>query len=320
MTQAPLTVRAEQPAIRIRDLARSFGSLPAVRGLTFDVEAGELFGIVGPDGAGKTTTLRMLAGVLPPHGGDAVLLGESVARQPERVKPHIAYMAQRFGLYEDLTVAENIDFYADLYHVPKRERAERLGRLYGFSGLGPFRDRLVGDLSGGMKQKASLCCALIHRPGILLLDEPTFGVDPISRRDLWLILHEMAGEGMTIVLTTSYLDEAERCDRVALLDSGRMLALGTPADLQRGFPGALLAVPDAGHRDVRERIAKLPGVRRVLPFGDTAHVTLAPDTTPDRVIDEIARAGIAARDAHLIDPSLEDVFLEVVGAADDADR
>jgi ABC-2 type transport system ATP-binding protein len=201
-------------AVSLRGLTRRFGPLTAVDGLTLDVARGELFGIVGPDGAGKTTTLRMLAGVLRPSEGTAVVEGVDVATDPEGAKPHLAYMAQRFGLYEDLTVQENLDFYADLYRVPKADRPARLERLYHFSRLGEFKDRLAGKLSGGMKQKLSLSCCLIHHPGTLLLDEPTFGVDPISRRELWLILHEMVAEGITVVVSTSYLDEAERCDRV----------------------------------------------------------------------------------------------------------
>jgi ABC-2 type transport system ATP-binding protein len=172
------------PAISVQGLTRRFGELVAVRDLRFEVEAGELFGIVGPDGAGKTTTLRMLAGVLRPSEGDAIVAGESVVTNPESIKPNIAYMSQRFGLYQELTVRENIEFYADLYEG-------RLERLYAFSRLGPFEDRRAEDLSGGMKQKLGLCCALVHEPRVLLLDEPTFGVDPLSRRDLWLIVHEM---------------------------------------------------------------------------------------------------------------------------------
>ncbi len=224
------------PAIVLDSLTRRFGALTAVDGLSFAVGDGELFGLVGPDGAGKTTTLRMLAGVLRPTAGDARVGGVSVAKDPEGVKRHIAYMSQRFGLYADLTVRENIDFYADLYLVPGAERAARIERLYQFSNLGPFAQRLAGQLSGGMKQKLSLCCALIHQPQILLLDEPTFGVDPISRRDLWFILHEMVHQGVTVLVSTAYMDEAERCDHVALLDHGRIIALDTPLALQRG-PG-----------------------------------------------------------------------------------
>ena len=223
-----------EPYVQVASLARSFGQVHGVRGLTFTVDQGELFGVVGPDGAGKTTLLRMLAGVLRPTEGDATIGGVSVRRDPERVKHHLAYMSQRFGLYTDLTVLENIHFYADLYRVPRANRPERLETLWSFSGLGPFQGRLAGALSGGMKQKLSLCCALIHRPPLLLLDEPTFGVDPISRRDLWLIIHDMVASGTTVIASTAYLDEAERCDRVLLLHEGVALGLDVPAALQAG--------------------------------------------------------------------------------------
>jgi ABC-2 type transport system ATP-binding protein len=302
--------------VSLRALGRDFGALHAVTDLTFDVARGELFGIVGPDGAGKTTTLRMLAGVLRPTSGDATIARVSVAREPERAKPKLAYMAQRFGLYEDLTVRENIDFYADLYRVPRAERPARLERLYQFSGLGPFRDRLVGKLSGGMKQKASLSCCLIHQPEVLLLDEPTFGVDPISRRELWLILHEMAAQGVTIVLSTSYLDEAERCDRVALLDGGRVLALGAPADLQRDFPHALYEVDAHGDRMLRDRLSALPDVRGAALFGDALHLVLPRERAArERALAAVQSAGVSAAALREIDPSLEDVFLARVGDA-----
>jgi ABC-2 type transport system ATP-binding protein len=189
--------------IQVHALTRRFGELTAVDRLSFEVRKGELFGLVGPDGAGKTTTLRMLAGVLRPTEGDATLAGLSVARNPEAVKHRLAYMSQRFGLYADLTVLENLSFYADLYRVPRSERPARLERLFQFSNLAPFKDRLAGKLSGGMKQKLGLSCALIHQPEILLLDEPTFGVDPVSRRELWLIVHEMVAEGVTAVVSTA---------------------------------------------------------------------------------------------------------------------
>ncbi|HUP20106.1 MAG TPA: ABC transporter ATP-binding protein [Gemmatimonadota bacterium] len=227
-----MTPTAGAPPVVARGLSRRFGAAVAVEGLDFEVAEGELFGLVGPDGAGKTTTLRMLAGVLPPSGGDATVLGASVARDPEAMKPRIAYMPQRFGLYADLTVRENLAFYADLHGVAGDARRTRIERLHRFSNLGPFEDRLAGKLSGGMKQKLALSCALVHRPALLLLDEPTFGVDPISRRDLWVILQEMLAEGVTIVASTSYLDEAERFDRVALLDRGRIVALDSPRALQ----------------------------------------------------------------------------------------
>lgn len=226
--------------VAVEGLGRSFGDLVAVQELTFQVGSGELFGIVGPDGAGKTTTLRMLAGVLRPSRGDALIGGTSVVREPEAIKPRIAYMSQRFGLYGDLTVRENIQFYADLYEVPRAALPGRIDRLYAFSRLEPFADRLAGDLSGGMRQKLGLCCALVHEPALLLLDEPTFGVDPISRRDLWLIVHEMVAGGTTALVSTAYMDEAERCDRVALLHRGTLVGLDEPKRLREARSAASL--------------------------------------------------------------------------------
>ncbi|NJD10333.1 MAG: ABC transporter ATP-binding protein [Gemmatimonadetes bacterium] len=291
-------------------LTRRFGALTAVDRLSLEVRTGELFGIVGPDGAGKTTTLRMLAGVLPPSAGEAHIAGISVGRDPEGAKPFLAYMAQRFGLYEDLTVRENIEFYADLYRVPRRDRPARLERLYAFSNLGEFEHRLAGKLSGGMKQKLALCCSLIHHPRLLLLDEPTFGVDPISRRDLWLILHELVAEGVTVVVSTSYLDEAERCDRVALLHQGRMLALDAPTVLQESMSGRLFAVTTAAPRAARDRLRAHPAVQRAVLFGDLLHVVVQPDTPAASIA---AVPGVQA--VRPLDASLEDVFIHLVGEA-----
>ncbi|MBI4410347.1 MAG: ABC transporter ATP-binding protein [Gemmatimonadetes bacterium] len=303
-------------AVSLESLTRRFGAETAVQALTFDIGRGELFGVVGPDGAGKTTTLRMLAGVLRPSAGDARVLGVSVARDPERVKPHIAYMSQRFGLYEDLTVQENIDFYADLYRVPRAARPARLERLYGFSNLGPFRDRLAGNLSGGMKQKLGLSCALIHHPEVLLLDEPTFGVDPISRRDLWLIVHELVAEGITVVVTTSYLDEAERCDRVGMLHHGRMLTLDTPERLQRSLSGTLLALHTDTPRRARDALRTLPGVRHASLFGAAVHVLFeAGAADGERARARLGEEGVAVHAIEPVEPTLEDVFLHLAGGA-----
>lgn len=302
--------------LELRGLSRSFAGRPAVEGLTFSVGRGELFGIVGPDGAGKTTTLRMLAGVLRPTEGTAVVRGVDVARDPEAVKPHIAYMAQRFGLYEDLTVEENLDFYADLYRVPRGERPQRLERLYRFSGLGEFRRRLAGKLSGGMKQKLSLSCCLIHRPEILLLDEPTFGVDPVSRRELWLILHEMVAQGVTVVVSTSYLDEAERCDRVALLDHGRTLALDRPAALQAALPGVILSLDTDEPRRARDLLRRHPGVRSAALFGERVHVLVPSEDAMEGIRDFLAGHAVAVKGMEAAPPSLEDVFIHLVGETD----
>jgi ABC-2 type transport system ATP-binding protein len=302
-----------EAAISIRALTRRFRDLVAVDGLTLEVPRGALFGLVGPDGAGKTTTLRMLAGVLPPSAGDALVKGVSVAKDPEGVKRHIAYMAQRFGLYHDLTVRENIEFYADLYEVPRSERPPRLERLYRFSSLGPFAHRLAGQLSGGMKQKLSLCCALVHTPEILLLDEPTFGVDPISRRDLWLILHEMVAEGTTVFVTTAYMDEAERCDSVALLDRGRIIALDAPQALQRGYRGEMVAVRVSDRRKAAHTLTAAPGVRRAAVFGETIHVTLDSRERDWPAAERALReAGIDVMETTDAQPSLEDVFIDRV--------
>ena len=299
--------------VSLEGLTRAFGSEQAVDGLTFRVDRGELFGLVGPDGAGKTTTLRMLGGVLPPTSGRAIVCGVDVGADPEGAKPHIAYMSQQFGLYEDLTVRENIEFYADLYRVPKRDRAGRLERLYTFSNLGPFQDRLAGNLSGGMKQKLSLSCALIHQPKVLLLDEPTFGVDPISRRDLWLILHEMVEEGVTVIVSTSYLDEAERCDRVALLNEGRTLALDTPANLLTLLPGALASVRIPDPRGARDFIRTLPEVVSTSLFGNSVHALLAGDPGgKDRLVSRLQGSGLSPESVEIVEPSLEDVFLHLV--------
>jgi ABC-2 type transport system ATP-binding protein len=258
----------------------------------------------------------MLAGVLKPTAGDAIIHGVSVARDPEAVKPDLAYMSQRFGLYGDLTVLENLRFYADLYQVPAAERAARLERLFRFSNLEPFKDRLAGQLSGGMKQKLGLSCALIHRPKILLLDEPTFGVDPISRRDLWLIVHDMVAQGVTTVVSTAYMDEAERFDRVALLDRGRMLTVDAPEALQRRLEGRVIMVRVARVREARDRVAGLPGVRRAAVFGDRLHVTVESGERDGPAIEAAIRAaGIEVLEVRDVAPSMEDVFIDHLATA-----
>jgi ABC-type multidrug transport system ATPase subunit len=299
------------PAITVSGITRRFGDLVAVDRLSFSVNPGELFGLVGPDGAGKTTTLRMLAGVLKPTAGDAIIHGVSVVKDPEGVKHEIAYMSQRFGLYTDLTVLENLNFYADLYQVPESERAARLQRLFQFSNLGPFKDRLAGQLSGGMKQKLGLSCALIHQPRILLLDEPTFGVDPISRRDLWLIVHDMVAQGITVVVSTAYMDEAERFDRVVMLQEGRILAIDTPEALQRDLAGEIMMIRVKRVREARDLVAGLPAVRRAAIFGDRLHVSVeSMERSGPAVNDALRTAGFDVLEQHRLVPSMEDVFID----------
>ncbi len=222
-----------QAIIETRGLTRRFGDLTAVDGLDLAVMPGEMFGLVGPDGAGKTTTLRMLCGLLDPSAGDARVAGYDVARDPQAVKDQIGYMAQRFGLYMDLTVEENMKFYADLFGVEGEDRRNLTDRLMHMTRMQQFADRQAGKLSGGMKQKLALMCTLLHHPRILFLDEPTNGVDPVSRRDFWTILYELLKDGITIMMTTSYMDEAERFNRVGLMHKGRLLRCSPPEEMKR---------------------------------------------------------------------------------------
>ncbi len=301
------------PAVQVEALGRRFGAVVAVSDLTFTVDRGELFGLLGPDGAGKTTTLRMLAGVLRPTTGDALINGISVVGDPEATKRRIAYMSQRFGLYGDLTVLENLAFYGDLYQVPRQEQATRRERLFQFSNLGPFRDRLAGKLSGGMKQKLGLSCALIHQPELLLLDEPTFGVDPISRRDLWLIVHDMVAQGVTVVVSTAYMDEAERFDRLAVLHQGRLLALDRPTVLQQALEGEVLSLQVDRPRAARDLAIQLPAVRRAAVFGDRLHVTLrTAGQDASALLAALVSGGVTVVGSEPVTPSMEDVFIALV--------
>lgn len=221
--------------IKTASLTRRFGNITAVNDLNIEVEEGEIFGLVGPDGAGKTTTMRLLTGILDPSSGEGWVYDKHIVKDSETLKDNIAYMSQRFGLYEDLTVMENVNFYADLYCVAAKGREEKIEELLGFSGLTPFKERFAGKLSGGMKQKLGLACALIHTPKVLFLDEPTNGVDPVSRRDFWKILYDLLKQKVTILYSTSYLDEAERCKRVGLLHKGKLLRCDTPDATKKAF-------------------------------------------------------------------------------------
>ena len=303
------------PALRTQGLRRTFGELVAVAGLDLEVQAGEIFGLVGPDGAGKTTTMRMLTGILPPTAGTATVAGCDVVRDATQLKDHIGYMSQRFGLYPDLSVAENIAFYADIYGVPRRELAARTERLLGFSNLTPFQHRLAGNLSGGMKQKLGLACALIHTPRVLFLDEPTNGVDPVSRRDFWRILYQLVRDGVTLFVSTAYLDEAERCNRLALLHEGRLLGLGTPDEVKRLMPGALLEIRTSAPRRTATLLREHLRGATVGLFGDRIHVaTREPAATEAETRRQVAAAGFELLSIKPIEPSLEDVFISVIAA------
>ena len=300
-------------AIHTTALRRTFGATVAVDALDLDVAEGEIFGLVGPDGAGKSTTMRMLTGILPPTAGNAQVAGHDIVRDAERLKEHIGYMSQRFGLYPDLTVIENIDFYADIYGVSSRDRAEKIERLLGFSNLTPFKQRLAGNLSGGMKQKLGLACALIHTPRVLFLDEPTNGVDPVSRRDFWRILYQLVRDGVTIFVSTAYLDEAERCNRLALLHQGRLLGVGTPAEVKAMMPGALLEVRTSAPRRVAALLREKLVDATVGLFGDSVHVATRDTAGTERHVRElIAGAGFEVLSLRAIEHSLEDVFVSVL--------
>ena len=300
------------PVILTEGLCRHFGPLKAVNNLNLKLEKGELFGLIGPDGAGKTTTMRMLAGILSPSSGNAYIDGISVRENPDQVKDHLAYRPQRFGLYQDLTVMENLNFYADLFSVPKKIRAQRIDQLFSFSRLGPFSKRLAGALSGGMKQKLGLTCALIHSPQVLLLDEPTNGVDPVSRRDFWKILYELLMEGITMLVSTAYLDEAERTTRTAFMRDGSIIELGTPKDLKSMVKGIILEIVPSDVRIARNALKKHEGVLDVNIFGDCLHVRLHSESDESQVKRILDSPGIQVKSFRRVAPSMEDVFLSVL--------
>jgi ABC-2 type transport system ATP-binding protein len=299
-------------AIKIEGLTKNFNDVIAVKRLTFEVGKGELFGLVGPDGAGKTTTMRLLTGIMTPTSGNAWVAGHSILTEAELIKEKIGYMSQKFGLYEDLTVMENILFYADLYEVPLRERPARIERLLGFSNLGPFRDRLAGKLSGGMKQKLGLACSLIHTPEVLFLDEPTNGVDPVSRRDFWKILYDLLKQSITIFVSTAYLDEAERCNRIGLMHQGSILMLEEPAAMKRSLPGAMIEVWSTESRRAASLAKAIEGVNNVNVYGDKLHIAAADRNIIGTIQDRLLKAGIPVTGAREVLPSLEDVFISKV--------
>jgi ABC-2 type transport system ATP-binding protein len=301
------------PAILVSGLGKQFGQLRAVEQLSFDVHAGEIFGLVGPDGAGKTTTLRMLAGVLTPDAGVATVAGHDVVRDPESAKHDLSYMPQRFGLYEDLTVDENIRFYADLFGVERKRREEHATDLLAAAGLQEFRRRLAGNLSGGMKQKLGLVCALIHTPRVILLDEPTNGVDPVSRRDFWRVLYSLVAGGVAILTSTSYLDEAERCHRVGLLYQGRMLFCARPDELKKKFPGGVLVIRALQPELIRDVLSGATMARNILLVGDRVHVFV---DDANRRLPELRAyldgKGVSYESLEKGTPSIEDLFVSAV--------
>ena len=311
MTDAPSPAAA--PAIEAEHVAKRYGTTDALHDVTLTIPPGELFGLVGPDGSGKTTFQRILAGLLRPSGGVARVAGIDVDADPAGAKRQIGYMSQRFSLSETLTVLENLIYVAEVWGVPPAARRQRIGRLMEFSRLGPFQDRMARNLSGGMKQKLSLAACLIHQPRILLLDEPTIGVDPISRRDFWLILYDLLQEGSTILLSTPYMDEAERCGRVGFLLDGRLIACGSPAALRGELGTVILDLRCADSRAARRRVRGVPGMGEAVTFGEHLHVTLPRDgVDAAAAVVAVRAAGVEVHDWRIREPSLEDVFLAYI--------
>ena len=297
-------------ALGLDNVVKRYGPVTALNGLSFDVRQGEMFGLIGPDGAGKTTTIRLLCGLLHADSGTIRVLGHDPVKEHAAVTRSVGYLSQRFSLYGDLSIDENIAFFAEIHGLWRYE--ERRRRLLELTQLLPFRTRLAERLSGGMKQKLALACTLIHEPRVILLDEPTTGVDPVSRREFWKLLAEFLQQGITILVSTPYLDEAERCHRVALLHEGRQLALDTPDALRRSLPGRMLelAVPDQSR--AIPIITSVPDVVDVRVFGERMHVRLAADAGPEastRVVQTLGDAGFAVSGARDVQASLEDVFI-----------
>lgn len=296
------------PIISVDGLRKKFGSTVALDSLTFEVGAGEMFGIIGPDGAGKTTAIRAICGLIPADGGSVRVAGHDPFRHPREAAATIGYVSQRFSLYGDLSIDENIEFFARIHGVA--DFAARRTRLLSLTGLEPFRTRLAQRLSGGMKQKLALACTLVHEPPVLVLDEPTTGVDPVSRREFWKLLAEFTSQGLTIVLATPYLDEAERCGRVALVANGRMLALDTPARLQEAADGALVEVVASPIRRALDIARAQLGPERVQLFGDRLHVRLSDEGDSEPVRRALAGGGVEVAAWRVIPASLEDVFID----------
>lgn len=298
-------------AVEVKGVRKQFGTVCAVDDLCLEVGQQEIVGLVGPDGAGKTTTLRILCGILRPNAGEVRVAGYDVLREPEKVKARIGYLPQRFSLHRDLTVLENIAYFADLYCVPRHTWQQRRDELLEITYLAPFADRLAARLSGGMKQKLALICTLIHRPEVVFLDEPTTGVDPVSRRDFWKILYDLPRQGVTLVISTPYMDEASRCNRVAFLHQGRLLADDTPAALRAAVRGRMVEARCRPQRIARETLKSLREVEGVEVFGDRLHVVLRPEAELEAVRRALQDAGVDCEDLAETQASLEDVFVEL---------
>ena len=305
---------ANAPAIiDVRHLTKEFGDLIAVNDVTFDVKQGEIFAFLGPNGSGKSTTIRMLCGILTPTSGIGRVLGFDIAEQGEQIKRNIGYMSQRFALYEDLTVRENLEFYAGVYNMPAASRKSRLQEMVTMAGLTGRERQLAGQLSGGWKQRLALGCAFIHRPQLLFLDEPTAGVDPVSRQDFWRLIHDLTREGVTIFVTTHYLDEAEYANRIGMINDGILRAVAAPSELKRSLHGQLINVVCDAPFDAVNVLDKLPGVLNVALQGNNVHARIKnADISAEQVADAVRAAGITVHEVQPLEPTLEDVFISLI--------
>ena len=313
-----MAVENNPPAVTVRNLEKRFGPFLAVNRISFSVPRGEIFGFLGPNGAGKSTTIRMLCGLIAPSGGSGTVAGLDIGSEAEKIKTQIGYMSQKFSLYEDLTVEENLNFYSGIYAIPEQRRRERKEWVIGMAGLQEHRGMRTALLSGGWKQRLALGCAILHEPPILFLDEPTSGVDPISRRRFWDLIYELAAKGVTIFVTTHYMDEAEYCDRIGLIYRGELIALGTPEELKTGFMEEdVLELQCSRPQEAMKIIETLPGVQEVALFGKGLHVVVREAGPAQASIGQALPAqGFTLRHMGKIAPSLEDVFVSLIEARD----
>ncbi len=312
-----MTHAAQAPALRARELAKDYAGEKALKGVSFEVPRGALFGIIGADGAGKSTLLTILATLLDPDSGEAEALGLNVHREFKALRHHIGYMPQRFSLYPDLTVAENLLFFADLYDMTAADKRKRMADLLRFSALEPFQKRRAGLLSGGMKQKLALSCCLLHQPSLMYLDEPTVGVDPVARRDFWTMLKSLKAQGITLLVSTPYMDEAKLCDTLMLLHHGRVLAGGTPDALLADYPYALYRIQGDKPLSYPARQAPPPGVTLVYPAGGTLHAAL-PRETAAATGPELWRRFPEAHSSQPVAPGIEDLLFALLSREEEA--
>ncbi|MBI5023628.1 MAG: ABC transporter ATP-binding protein [Candidatus Omnitrophica bacterium] len=305
-------------AIEAKDLTRRFGKFVAVEKVNFTIRYGEIFGFLGANGAGKSTTVRMLCGILMPSEGTAIIGGYDVSTQPEQIKQSIGYVSQRFSLYTDLTVEENLRFYGEIYGVSGDSFSNRLGEVMTATGLTTYKDRLAAELSGGWRQKLALANAILHKPRILFLDEPTAGIDPLFRRAFWELLYQLADEGVALFITTHYMEEAERCNQIAFISQGKLLKIGTPVMLKKEVSGQLLEVECQPLMKASKVLQGVPGVAGVTTYGTTLHLNvLDPQAVQARLPDVAARNGITITLMRPITASLEDVFASLEGTDDE---